>query len=275
MKKAKSLLSKIVIFTALVLILAFGRGITAKAVTVNYDKVAVINLINKKTTSSYYGLLVRTDEKDIHVTNIRTSSKNLKAHLYHYSKWNLGNNNVEIIQLIGTKKSSYRLTFDVVDASGNYISTEQAKIIVEKLKDSFKGFKSIKVGKTNILSKCLKDDYTSGIVDLKKSGQLKIKMKKGYTINDIRVERYVPTDEPKLKTDYIVRYADYVIEHIANGDMLNLSTVSDFHNAYTYDDTQYATYYDHIFTYTYLTITYTDKYGNTRSQEITIRSKVE
>ncbi|SDB19819.1 hypothetical protein [Butyrivibrio sp. INlla16] len=107
--------TKLLMVITIMLIIVYGRGITAKAVNVTYEKEKVINLVNKKMTGYINAINVNMDEVDTHVANVKTSNKNLKAkcvsHRYKYSV----NTNYEAIQIYATRKGTYYVTFDIVD----------------------------------------------------------------------------------------------------------------------------------------------------------------
>ncbi len=275
MKKVGTYLTRLMLFMVLSLMIVSGRGITAKAVTVTYDKVNIIHMINKKTTGIDEGFEVDMDAVNMHVSNIRTNSQCLKAKRTVYSYQHSTSDNYEYISVYATKKGTYFVTFDIVDGKGRYISTEQSKIIVETYKDSFKGYKSIKIGKTNVLKECMEDKYSGKVLTLNKPGKIKIKMKKGYTLKDIIVERCVPDKYSGVYRGGVRSRTEYITEHIKNGDMVKLSEISHYHNGRGKLGGLSVEYSDHIFEYTGLTIIYIDKNGIERKNEIDIRSRIK
>ena len=231
-------------------------------------------MIDKKTTGTDNFLLVQYDMEDKHVSNVRTSSKYLKAGLVLINRY-MVSNRFETIQFYGTKKGSYWIYFDIEDSAGNHLSTERTKVIVCSEKDSYKAFKSIKLGKVNLLKRLFKDDYKTRDITVKKGGKIKVKMKKGYKLLDISVKRTIvfdqPSNNPKMNKDY----TDQVEEKVQNGAEIKLSEVGDNYRFYYNDVTQKTEYNDSIFGYTYVTLTYRDKSGNERKNTITLRSKVK
>ncbi len=249
-----------------------GMSITSKAV--EYDKVIELNLINKRTTETKNFMSVLLDTGSDHISNVRTSSKHLKAGIVFTGK-QVYVKNCEYIQLYATKKGTYWLYFDTVDSAGNYKSTERAKVIVCSQKDSYKAFKSIKLGKVNILNNLFEDDYTTRDVAVKKGGKIKVKMNKGCKLLDITVDKYVYRPEGTMNSKYDKRYVEHIRESVKNGSKIKLSKVGEYYRRYEMDDGQTLQNYDDIFGYTYLTFTYRDKKGNERKRKITVRSMLK
>ena len=266
-KSMKNLLvsaKKLIIMAFFVLILSSAGSITAKAIT--YDKVVEVNL-NSKSVSDFAHIIIEMDEATDHITNVRTGSKNVKAIIDFIAEGPDSASYLEMIQVIATKKGTYDLKFDVVDKNGNYKSTEKIRLIVCTAKDSFKAFKSIKIGKADVLKKSLKDPYTTAEVTLKKTGRLNIKMNKGYKLKNIKVERekYCLTDDFGI--------ADTVTEYMQNGEIVNLSETTHYYEDYDHSRNKTRLKrYKGIFAYTKLYITYTDRKGNERTREIVLRS---
>ncbi len=268
-------LRRVLLLSFLVLIISSAKSITAKAaVTATYDKVVELNMVNSKSTGTESTLRVDMDLSTAHIANVKTSSKYLKAGVYIYTDEYTKKRNLEYIVMYGTKKGRYNLTFDIVDSNGNILSSESVLVIVCPIKSSFSAFKSIKIGNTNVLKKCLKNKYTAQDVMLKKTGKIKVKMKKGYKLKNIKITRYVKSDEPY--GSYFITYnVNAITEDVSNGSKITLSDVGynkNYHlknGNFTYD------YNDSIYAYTYLTLTYIDKKGIERQSEITLRSNIK
>lgn len=275
MKKIYMNLRRVLLFSLLVLIISSAKSITAKAaVTATYDKVVELNMINSKSTGKEKRMYVDMDTTNVHVANVKTSSKYLKAKATMWSKRYSLNSNKESISMYGTKKGRYKLTFDIVDSSGNVLSSESVLVIVCPLKSSMSAFKSIKIGNTNVLKKCLKNKYTAQDVMIKKTGKLNVKMKKGYTLKSIQITRYVKRSEP-VDSYYMKSSVDEITEEISNGSQVTLSEIgynNDFY--FKYGNYSYS-YNDSIYAYTFLTLTYIDKKGVERQIEITLKSNIK
>ncbi len=272
MKREFKLLYKSALFLATVFLLLSGKTISARAI--EYDKVMEISLIDKNTCKAKNRMVVHFDTSDDHISNVRTSSKYLKAVNTSHGTEKY-TNNFEYIQMYATKPGSYWMYFDIVDGSGNFKSTHKVKVFVCSKRDSYKAFKSIKVGKVNILNRLFKDDYTTKDVTLKKGGKIKVKMRKGYKLLDISVKRTVAheqTDSGKSSTRDNTRLVE---ESIQNGSKLQLSEVGDNYKYYSRYHYQQLEYNDSIFGYTHLILTYKDKKGFERKNTIIIRSKLK
>lgn len=275
MKKIYMNLRRVLLFSLLVLIISSAKSITAKAaVTATYDKVVELNMINSKSTGKAKRMYVDMDTPNVHIANVKTSSKYLKAKATMWSENYCLNNNKESISMYGTKKGRYNMTFDIVDSSGNVLSSESVLVIVCPLKSSMSAFKSIKIGNTNVLKKCLKNKYTAQDVMIKKTGKLNVKMKKGYTLKSMQITRCVKRSEP-IDGYYMITSVEAITEDVTNGSWVTLSDIGYNNNFYFVNGDYSYSYNDSIYAYTFLTLTYIDKKGVERQIEITLRSNIK
>ena len=272
MKRNFYRLYRATLFLAIALFILSGKSITTRAI--EYDKVVEIKMINKKTTGTKNYLYVYYHDEDKHVTNVRTSSKYLKAGLAEVDRETYGDRS-ETIQCYGTKKGSYWIYFDIEDYVGNHLSSERIKVIVCSERDSYKAFKSIKLGKVNLLNRLFRDDYFTKDITVKKGGKIKVKMRKGYKLLDISVKRTIAFDKPSNNPKIYKSYTDLVEEKVRNGSVVKLSEVGEKYQFFHNDISEKQKYNDSIFGYTYVTLTYRDKRGNERKNTITLRSKVK
>jgi hypothetical protein len=143
-----------------------------------------------------------------YVTNIKTSSKNLKAkQVVDYQETGLeDNSNYAQIGLYAFKKGTYKVTFDINNADGT--KKESHKVTVYAYSDS--PLKSITIGNHDIAN-ATDEDAAPNIVNMK-SGKLKVNLNKGYKIIDIA---YATANEDGTANTFTIK----------NGSKVTLGTV--------------------------------------------------
>ncbi|MBE5859482.1 MAG: hypothetical protein E7301_05085 [Butyrivibrio sp.] len=273
MRRVLCHIGKFIFLSFMLLILSSAGSITAKA-SINYDKVVELELINKKFTEVGYDFYVKMDSNCKHLSNVRTSSKSLKAKIANHNKDYDTRSNMEAIQLFSKKKGTYELCFDIVDDDGKFLSTESATVIVCSTKDTYKGFKSIKLGRKNILKKCMKNAYTRQVVFINKEAPLTVKMKKGYKLLGMSLWRSVKTERHLRDggTAYDLRYFS---EEFENGSMLRLSEGYGFFSFNVQSRSKSVQYNNSLFAYTYVYLDYLDNRGIKRRNRIIFGSRTK
>jgi len=275
-RKWRNYMKKVVVFTRSVLLLStfllvllLGGNLHTEAAT--YDKVINLQMVTKKCTNPNFHEIVEMENHDDHIANIKSSSKNLRAKVSLTSKM-LSGTNEEEIDICATKKGKYKLTFDIVDGDGNLRSKESIKIYVRTVKETLDSFKSIKIGRKEIKNKLLKDEYTTQMVDVKKAGKLKIKMRRKCKLINICVKRDKKLDSPQVNGDGSVRSVDHLHETIQNNSNLTLSDAGYNDGRVEYEGTQTLRSMKSIYGITVLELTYIDKNGALGTMNIKLRS---
>ena len=270
MKKVVVFTRSVLLLSTFLLILLFG-GTNAKALT--YDKAISLEMVTNKYTSPNLVTRIDLDDPNDQIANVRTSSKKLKA-VVSFTATGM-NTCYEEIQMYATKRGKYKLYFDVVDKDGNVKSSETITVYVRTVEESLDAIKSIKVGKTEIKNQLLKDKYTTRHVDVKKSGKLKIKMKKGCKLKEIYVTRYEKLGSPETSSDGTKTSVKTIAEYINNGSMLVLSNTGYKDGNVDRSGNQICEKNRSIFGYTKLWIAYTDKKGALTTRIIVLRSVIK
>lgn len=271
MKKVVVFTRSVLLLSAFLLILLLG-GTNAKALT--YDKAICLKMVTDKYTSPNLATRINLDDSEDHIANVRTSSKKLKA-VISLSSSGKKSMSYEEIQMYATKRGKYKLYFDVVDKNGNVKSSESITVYVRSVEESLDPIKSIKIGKTELKSQLLKDKYTTRYVEVKKSGKLKIKMKKGCKLKEIYVMRVVKLEKPETFSDGTKTTYTTETEIIKNGSNLILSSSGIHDESVKRSGKQIDRIDKSIYGYTTLRLKFTDKKGALTSQYIIIRSVIK
>ena len=271
MKKVVVFSRRILLFIAFLLIMSFGKSIHAQALS--YDKAICIKMVTKDYTGPNLSTRINLDDPYDHITNVKTSDSHLKAAVSFSAS---GDNayDYEEIQMFATKRGKYKIFFDVVDKDGKLKSSESITVYVRTVKESLDAIKSIKIGKTEIKKQLLKDKYTTRDVDVKKSGKLKIKMKKGCKLKEIYVNRIVKMDNPEAYSNGSKITYTTKTETIQNGSMLILSEAGMYDKSVDNYGKQTEEIHSSNFSYTTLRLKFTDKNGALTTQYIIIRSAI-
>lgn len=131
---------------------------------------------------SYNGITVYINDYKNHITNIKTSSKNLKAKVTRKTYDSNTTDNYGVIGLYALKEGKYTVSFDVLTEKGGK-KLYSKKVTVYAKNDS--PIKSITyAGNTNLYD-----------IQSKASGKLNVKMNKGYKLKSIEVGTYSYTDQ--------------------------------------------------------------------------------
>lgn len=119
-----------------------------------------------KKTSESYDITTDTQWDETQGQNVQITTEN------YYNTF---------ISFFGKKKGSYKVTFDVVDKNGNKKCTKTIKVYVDKYVTTTSAIKSVTYAGKDIWEYY---PYCS-----KKSGKLKVKLNKGYSLVSITVNK--------------------------------------------------------------------------------------
>ncbi|WP_099469373.1 hypothetical protein [Konateibacter massiliensis] len=184
------------------------------------------------------------------IKNLKSSSKNLKAkQTYQYNSFDAEekeNESSATITMYASKEGTYKVSFDIYNASG--VKESSKKITVYAKSDL--PMKSLKLGNKNYLSET---DLNSRLLTAK-SGKVSISMAKGYKLKKLEYGVYNKAKD------------DVVYTTIKNKKKITFGTeVSSSNYSYTssYRDYKYNYWRNPALAYTYIRVTYTDKYTKT------------
>ena len=212
---------------------------------------------------SYNGITVYINDYKNHITNIKTSSKNLKAKVTRKTYDSNTTDNYGVIGLYALKEGKYTVSFDVLTEKGGK-KLYSKKVTVYAKNDS--PIKSITyAGNTNLYD-----------IQSKASGKLNVKMNKGYKLKSIEVGTYSYTDQKdtsKSSDTSVSVEKDYnttlTYKKVKNNSKITLGTIPYSNYTYRYSKSS-SDYSSSLNIYKYLNtdviastdvrITYMDKY---------------
>lgn len=245
MKISKKLMSVLLVFT-FVIGLFFAP--------VNEVEAASYGSVPKKvriySNSTYQTFSFDLGGYGYSIKDLKSSSSKLKVkQTYQRTQEGMADNdNYATITLYATKEGDYKVTFNIVDASGTKVSAHTVKVYAKN--DSV--LKGLKVGKNNAFSS------TDSNYSLLKgsSGKVKVTMSKGYKLKKIEYGIY---DSSK---------SEYVYTTIKNNQKITYGTkVSEYSYSYesAYSTFKYNYWSKSAMANTFIRVTYVDKY--TKAQD--------
>ncbi len=131
---------------------------------------------------------IRLDNEGDRIKNVKSKSKKLLAQITEENYEKRVKNNKTVfhytrtsISFFGKKKGTYKVTFDVVDASGKKKCTKTVKVFVDKYATYTSPIKSVKYAGKDI---SLHGPYTKVA-----KGKFKVTVRKGYKVTAINVKK--------------------------------------------------------------------------------------
>lgn len=229
MKKGKKLLCSMLVVVMIAGLFAALPEKTQAAAKATVTK--SVHLYVKSLDDS--AIKVSFADKDEHIENLKTDSKNLKAKIVYMSSYD--GKREGGIGLYATKEGTYTVTFDIYDANDKKVSSHSVKVYA----NSDHAMKSLTFEGNSMLSNSL-------IITDKSKGKLSVTVNKGYTLKKIVIKTYDKNGVEKSKT-------------VKNNSNITLGKYS---YCYEYGDV-YEEYYSlesSMMAPTYVYIYYTDKY---------------
>ena len=262
-KKLCSVVLTLALFVSLFSLSAFTSDAATK--TAAQLKKAVPSKIRIYSASeyTYSGINVPINDDENYITNIKTSSKNLKAKVTRKYYNSDSTDNYSIIGLYALKEGKYTVSFDLLSKKGGK-KLYSKKVTVFAKNDA--PIKSITYGGNPNL-------YN---IQSKGSGKLNVKMNKGYKLKSIEVGTYSYTDQKdtnESSDDSIAIEKEYnttlTYKKVKNNAKITLGTIPSSRYSYRYSKSG-SEYYSNLYIYrnldsdivadTYVQITYIDKY---------------
>ena len=263
LKKLCSVILTLALFVTLFSSSAFASEAATKSAA--QLKKAIPSKIRIYPNSEYTsnGLKVVINDDENYITNIKTSSKNLKAKVAYKRYYTNNDDNYAAIGLYATKQGTYKLSFDVLNKKGG------KKLFTKKV---------TVYAKTDAPFKSVKYAGNSNLYDLqtKGSGKLSVQLNKGYKLKSIEVGTYsyvdkVDTNETSENSVSIEkRYrTELKYKKVKNNSKITLGTIPSSSYSYRYENTKndYSSRLyiskslsSDLIANTYVRITYIDKY---------------
>ena len=263
LKKLCSVILTLALFVTLFSSSAFSSEAATKSVA--QLKKAIPSKVriypNSEYTSNGVKVYINNDEN--YITNIKTSSKNLKAKVAYKNYYSSSEDNYASIGLYATKEGTYKLSFDVFNKKGG------KKLFTKKVTVYAKAdapFKSIKyAGSSNLYD-----------IQKKASGKLSVKLNKGYKLKSIEVGTYSyidQVDKNETSENSVAIEKKYSTElkykKVKNNAKITLGTIPSSYYNYRYENEK-NDYSSYLYVYkslssdlianTNIRITYIDKY---------------
>ena len=223
---------------ALAFTMLFGTSVTAFAATTDQSSYEVRTYKNGYYyTGTEYGapITVNLDVAGDKIVNLKSSSANLRVYCVstrRYSK-------TAKIGVWSKKPGKYTVTFDVADAAGKVKEHKAVtvKVYIDKTTTS-------PVKKITYAGKDLWSENFYDAVSIPKSGKLKVKMNKNYTLTGLRIEK-------KGKD------GNYTYTSAKNGKKIKLGTIADSYKSDPSSSKQYSR--EDMAAYTYVEVSYKNK----------------